>query len=1215
MSYCNIMFYFVCVLSFFAGLVSGHADPNKTPSENFKHSKNLYLLQKEQLKEIIARKRRSAAAADPEEEGPTTEDMFDVLSTEEFRWVEDVETLSGQCSDHSSRESGQANALTFHFSELYRLQKQYDYVKIEKFGKTYEKRDLLAIHINKNNSKDIVFLTSLIHAREWVAGSITMNIIHRLLKYNTKDARLLRDNFHFIIVPCLNPDGYEYTMFKNRMWRKNREPIPGSNFRGVDLNRNFLYGYRSYPMDHENYGAKSEIYSGGKALSALESTALSKLLFKYRAGMKYFIDYHTYGNLWLSPYGAHNWLPRNEHQIKRYRDNALRSFQLTLGGQDFVGGSAYSVLYECHGILMDHVHYYVTPLSFTVEVGDPRDDFTVPDTRINTYTISQWLALASQLKLLKKELKSGQYEKDRTLNWRRTKLPTIISSAPPPPPPNAAPDPPPNVSDPPPPNVLMIVVDDMGYGDAGFRGSDIPTPTLDLLAEQGVVLENHYVMPQCGPTRAALMSGRHSIVTGTWHGNFQPKEESGLPLEERTMGDMFKDHGYDTHAVGKWHLGMFKPEYTPLYRGFDTFLGLYTGTSDHFTHENRKAYDLRYNFRTKNGHFKDKILKDMRGVYSTNIYVGRTVELLNQVKSDHPWFIYCALQVPHAPYIAQETMIKHIEKAEIERARNKKRVKYAAMILGMDEGIRTILDTLDLRGFRNNTVVVVTSDNGAVNDGPGSNYPLRGGKRSFLEGGVRALTIVRAPGLLSKTGYTNTHLHHVTDWLPTFEFLAAGRKRVERPEDPGDGVTYGVNIWPSISDNLSCRDFVLINIKRQDKFKGTPKRTASNNRPPPPLASKPNNNNNEITDNRLRPDNDLFHVNLYQKSKSRLRPGSSTSPKYFDAEKFKSISERLRQIYHHKNVNNDTVNETVNDRSVKAIRVDRSAAVEWPPAKAEKGRLDQGPVTETLDEMATVDGTEVIDVEQSVDVDNMIEKGTEIVDDEISNETEGGIEETPEEKADETPEETIEEPPEEEMTVVESGTEVIDEEVEIKSTEIIDEDTEKDDETKEEQGTEVMDEDDKATEEIDDDTENETIKDCKKDNSCKPKPVPRDCENETEGCKDEDEEDEKDGKTPGFRDLAVARYSHWKLIIGYEKDIFEKWTLSNGKEVSLQRPGSNKSDKYVEILYELKSDPREKRNVADKYPKILKLMKRRIEHTVGPLFSDPRFSDTPTTPI
>eukprot|EP00116_Pleurobrachia_bachei_P011070 sb/3471332/ len=170
------MFYLICVLSIFAGLVSGHADPNKTPSENFKHSKNLYLLQKEKLKEIIARKRRSAAA-DPEEESPTSEDMFDVLSTEEFRWVEDVTT------NHDRKYYNYTGYNSFEpiKSELYRLQKQYDYVKIEKFGKTYEKRDLLAIHINKNNSKDIVFLTSLIHAREWVAGSITMNIIHRLL--------------------------------------------------------------------------------------------------------------------------------------------------------------------------------------------------------------------------------------------------------------------------------------------------------------------------------------------------------------------------------------------------------------------------------------------------------------------------------------------------------------------------------------------------------------------------------------------------------------------------------------------------------------------------------------------------------------------------------------------------------------------------------------------------------------------------------------------------------------------------------------------------------------------------------------------------------------------------------------------------------------------------------------------------------------------------
>ena len=307
---------------------------------------------------------------------------------------------------------------------------------------------------------------------------------------------------------------------------------------------------------------------------------------------------------------------------------------------------------------------------------------------------------------------------------------------------------------------------------------------------------------------------------------------------------------------------------------------------------------------------------------------------------------------------------------------------------------------------------------------------------------------------------------------------------------------------------------MLINIKCQDKFKGNLKRKTSN-RPPPPLELK-NDENNEITDDN-RTENDIF---LVQKSKSRSRPaaaGAGTSPKYFDAEKFKSISERLKQIYHH------TFNDTVNDRSVNAIRVDRS--VEWPAEKSLFEELEIGLVTETLDEMATevVDGTEVIDFEKTADIldENMVEKGTEIIDDTMSNETEGGIEETPEEIAEETLEDKIEEFPED--IVQESGTEVIDEQVE-KSTESIDED-----ETKENQGTEVMDEDNKATEEVD---ESET-KDCRKDNSCRPKPP--DCENETEGCKEEDEEDddgEDDGKEPGFRDLAVARYSHWKLIIG-----------------------------------------------------------------------------------
>lgn len=344
--------------------------------------------------------------------------LFPSFTTEEFRWVEDI-TLNRDPTyyNYSGYNSFQPIRM-----ELYRLADTYDFVEVEEFGKTYEGREMLALHINKKGSQNVVFLNSLIHAREWVSGCVTMNIIHRLLNYKTRDAQRLLDNFHFVIVPVVNPDGYEYSHTHNRMWRKNREPITDSDCRGVDINRNFMYGYKSYKdSDQEDVGACSEQYSGQKALEAKEASAMNMIFFKYRTRIRYYIDYHTYGNVWLHAYGANGWAAKNELQLKRYRDNALKSFQSTLGA-GWRAGSVYDLLYRCHGIISDHMHYYITPIAFTVEVGNEYDEFNAVDTRISTYVISQWLAVVSQLTLLKEELESGQYMKDKITTWRRTSM-------------------------------------------------------------------------------------------------------------------------------------------------------------------------------------------------------------------------------------------------------------------------------------------------------------------------------------------------------------------------------------------------------------------------------------------------------------------------------------------------------------------------------------------------------------------------------------------------------------------------------------------------------------------------------------------------------------------------------------------------------------------------------------------------------------------------
>ncbi|KAM7300058.1 putative arylsulfatase B precursor [Ixodes scapularis] len=125
----------------------------------------------------------------------------------------------------------------------------------------------------------------------------------------------------------------------------------------------------------------------------------------------------------------------------------------------------------------------------------------------------------------------------------------------------------------------------MGWGDVSFHGStQIPTPNIDVLAGDGVILNNYYVLPTCTPSRAALMTGLYPIHTGMQSDIIEPAAPWGLPLENKILPQHFRDLGYDVNMIGKWHLGFFKTPYVPIKRGFDTFFGFYTGSNDYYNH-------------------------------------------------------------------------------------------------------------------------------------------------------------------------------------------------------------------------------------------------------------------------------------------------------------------------------------------------------------------------------------------------------------------------------------------------------------------------------------------------------------------------------------------------------------------------------------------------------------------------------------------------------
>lgn len=344
----------------------------------------------------------------------------------------------------------------------------------------------------------------------------------------------------------------------------------------------------------------------------------------------------------------------------------------------------------------------------------------------------------------------------------------------------------------PPPDIVFILVDDLGYGDLGSYGcTDIETPNLDRLAETGIRFTEAYVTaPKCGPSRAALMTGRQQQRFGFRHNPaFQPSIHLGLDIEEETLGDVMTRAGYRTGVFGKWHLGAAE-RFHPNNRGFYEFYG--------FLHGGHTFFPVEYAEKMKEWASREKIPTpelfgyatplELNGMdlppqegYLTDLITRHAVSFMKRFEH-RPLFVFLSYNAPHVPLEAPEEFVQKYRSIP-----DPKRRIYAAMVDNLDKNVGTLLDALDEMGRLENTLIVFMSDNGGNTNEGANNGPLRGRKAQVTEGGLRVPLIMNWPkGLPS-----GAEIHFpvsAMDLLPTFS-AAAGVSPEGKPLD-------GINLLP-----------------------------------------------------------------------------------------------------------------------------------------------------------------------------------------------------------------------------------------------------------------------------------------------------------------------------------------------------------------------------------------------------------------------------------
>ena len=376
------------------------------------------------------------------------------------------------------------------------------------------------------------------------------------------------------------------------------------------------------------------------------------------------------------------------------------------------------------------------------------------------------------------------------------------------------------------PHILYMLVDDWGWADVGYHRDpptkEVVTPNIDSLVKTGLELDQYYVFQFCSPSRSSLLTGRLPIHVNDLNlppGHYNPKDPvsgyAGIPRNMTGIAEKMKEAGYATHMVGKWHVGMATPDHIPTGRGFTTSYGYLTGVNDYYTEQNRHCnitpiVDLWNIDRPAN--------EDNGTEYEEALFKEHLFDVVSKHDPSTPLFLYYTPHIVHAPLeVPQnyENMFSFIDDHD--------RRIYHAMVKYLDDLVGELIELLKSKGIWDNLLFVTSSDNGGpiYPGGGANNFPLKGGKISDWQGGVRVNAFVSGGYLPEKMRGQKTDAYiHIADWYGTFCGLAGVNSTDEKAAKANLPPVESMDLWPLISGQSTVSPRVDIPISYNTLISG-----------------------------------------------------------------------------------------------------------------------------------------------------------------------------------------------------------------------------------------------------------------------------------------------------------------------------------------------------------------------------------------------------------